>query len=416
MTHADAKRTHFGQSWFALGIALIVLAGTAARVAVLLPEIRSGGLDDPDNYLPLARALANGEGLSFRGLPTAYRPPLYPLLLVPVVLITEDTALGIAALHGFLGAMTIVLTALAARRWGLGTLPALVASAIVSLDPVLVAQSRSVMTETLAACLLAGVLWAVTLPGRLGPICGGLLLGLSALCRPSALAIAVFAALGSALDKTTPKPRRWARAGLVIVVTFLTIFPWAVRNQFALGEMVWTTTHGGYTLALANNDVYYAEIVNGPPGKVWTGQNQRIWWEACARATEGMSEIDADRWMRDRAIETIRREPRTFLRASAARLGRFWGLAPSGAVYPQSFRTATSLWTVPLWAALMIGLVRRENWRWPRVVAISILLALSLVHTIYWTDMRMRASSVPAIALIAASAVRLTGVPRGDEA
>ncbi len=32
------------------------------------------------------------------------------------------------------------------------------------------------------------------------------------------------------------------------------------------GEPVWTTTHGGHTLALANNPVYYAEVVNGPAG------------------------------------------------------------------------------------------------------------------------------------------------------
>ena len=42
-----------------------------------------GQFDDPDNYLPLARSLAAGEGLSWSGRPTAYRPPLYPILLAP---------------------------------------------------------------------------------------------------------------------------------------------------------------------------------------------------------------------------------------------------------------------------------------------------------------------------------------------
>ena len=45
----------------------------------------SGAFDDPDNYLPMARSLASGDGFSFKGRPTAYRPPLYPLVLVPAI-------------------------------------------------------------------------------------------------------------------------------------------------------------------------------------------------------------------------------------------------------------------------------------------------------------------------------------------
>ena len=48
--------------------------------------------------------------------------------------------------------------------------------------------------------------------------------------------------------------------------------PWAVRNALVLGEPVWTTTHGGYTLALANNEVYYRDVLGGSPGQVWYGQ------------------------------------------------------------------------------------------------------------------------------------------------
>ena len=46
------------------------------------------------------------------------------------------------------------------------------------------------------------------------------------------------------------------------------------RHAIALifGVPVWTTTHGGYTLALANNEVYYRDVLNGSPGAVWTGR------------------------------------------------------------------------------------------------------------------------------------------------
>jgi hypothetical protein len=107
--------------------------------------------------------------------------------------------------------------------------------------------------------------------------------------------------------------------------------------------------------------------------------------------------------MRASALRVIGARPGDFLRASLARLGRFWGLAPAGAVYPRWLRVATALWTAPLWAALVLGLASPAAWRWPRATAPAMLLALSLVHSFYWTDLRMRAPAVPAIALIAAS-------------
>jgi hypothetical protein len=172
---------------------------------------------------------------------------------------------------------------------------------------------------------------------------------------------------------------------------------------------VWTTTHGGYTLALANNPVYYDEVLDGPPGAVWSGPNQRAWWAVLSRRTWGLPEPRADRVLHALALETIRRRPRDFLRASAARLGRLWGVAPSSGAYPAPLRLATAAWTIPLWLALGAGLARRDPWRWPRVAAPLLLAALTAVHAAYWTDMRMRAPMVPAIALIAAGA----GLRRG---
>ena len=45
------------------------------------------------------------------------------------------------------------------------------------------------------------------------------------------------------------------------VSMFAVLLPWAVRNALVLAEPIITTTHGGYTLALANNEVYYRDIL-----------------------------------------------------------------------------------------------------------------------------------------------------------
>ena len=201
----------------------------------------------------------------------------------------------------------------------------------------------------------------------------------------------------------------------MVAAAVATLAPWAWRNARALGEPVWTTTHGGYTLALANNPVYYAEVLDGPPGAVWSGPNQRRWWEGLNRATSGMTEPQADRFLIASGARMLVERPRDFARASLARLGRFWSIAPSGAVYPARLRLATALWTVPLWAALIIGLCTRDIWIWPRVSALLCVLALSAVHAVFWTDLRMRAPIVPAIALIAAGGGRGPGGPRDGD-
>ena len=389
--------------------ALIALA-VAARLAVIAPRLGQPP-DDPDNYLPLARTLAEGRGFLINGRPSAYRPPLYPLVLAPLVRLLDERRLmwGVAALHLALGAGTVSLTYVASRRWGLSPRRGLVAAAVVALDPVLVVQSRSVMTETLAAFLLASSFAGLGMPGWRGPVLGGLAFGLGGLCRPSTLSGAAVTALAAVAFGPGGLRERVGRAALLVAATAVMLAPWAIRNAIVLGEPVWTTTHGGYTLALANNPTYYREVLDGPPDAVWSGEDQFRWFDRANKETAGMSEPQADRYLRRQALRMLEERPRTFARATAARLGRFWGIAPSGKVYQSWLRTATAAWTVPLWAALALGLVNLGLWAWPRVSAPASILALTAVHAVFWTDLRMRAPIVPAIALIAAGA----RAPRG---
>jgi hypothetical protein len=382
----------------------IVAGAILLRLALMFGGL--GRLDDPDHYLTLATTLAEGRGFAIDGRPTAYRPPLYPILLTPLVAILPRPALpwGLGGLHLALGVGTILLVERAARQLGLTPARCLVAAAVVAFDPVLAAQCRSVMTETLAAFLVAATLAAVTLPGSRGAILGGVGFGLASLCRPSFLPAAIVAGMLGLVVGPGNGKARIARAGLVILSTFAVLAPWAWRNARVFGEPVWSTTHGGYTLALANNPVYYAEVLDGPPGAVWSGPNQAAWFDEVGRSTAGMTEPEADRRLRSQALSILRDRPGDFARASLARLGRFWGLAPSGSVYPGWLRLASAVWTTPLWLSLAMGLLDRSTWRWPGVVAASFLLALTIVHMAYWTDLRMRSPLIPAIAVIAAGA------------
>ncbi len=101
---------------FSTGLAVVaaIIASIAIRGALMAAG--TGTFDDPDNYLPLAHSLASGQGLAIKGRPTAYRPPLYPLLLAPIVTLAGDRAIpAIAVLHLMLGAGTVGLSASISR-------------------------------------------------------------------------------------------------------------------------------------------------------------------------------------------------------------------------------------------------------------------------------------------------------------
>jgi 4-amino-4-deoxy-L-arabinose transferase-like glycosyltransferase len=375
------------------------------RAAVMARD--SGAFDDPDNYLPMARSLASGQGFVFKGRPTAYRPPLYPLILVPTVWLGDWERHGIAVLHLGLGAGTVWMTAVAAGGFGLSRRRALAAAFIAACDPVLAWQGRSVMTETPAAFLVAATLAGLSRAGYRGAILGGLGFGLSALCRPSLLAGAAMTILAALIAPPGGPKERVVRSAVLTLTIVVVLLPWMIRNGIVLGDPIWTTTHGGYTLALANNPVYYREVLDGPPGRVWTGEDQMRWFDSVNRETAGMTEHQADRYLQTMVWRLARERPSDFARASLARLAHFWSVAPAASVYPAVARWATLAWTVPLWAALLLGLAVRSTWCWPRIAAPMVILGLTLVHALFWTDLRMRAPIVPAIALIAAGALPL---------
>jgi hypothetical protein len=386
-----------------LSILAVMLLAVGTRGASMF--VGSGSFDDPDNYLPLARSLAAGHGLVLSGRLTAYRPPLYPLVLTPFVTTLGDRSTwGIALLHLALGAATAGLTACVALAWNMGAHRALIAAIIVAVDPVLVWQSRFVMTETLSAFLLIAAVAAVTIPGNRGAALGGCLFGLGGLSRPSVLVGAVLTILAAFVLSPGTRRQRLIRGNVMALALVATLVPWAARNSLVFGMPIVTTTHGGYTLALANNEIYYRDVLNGPPGAVWTGDEQWKWWDYVNRATAGMNEPKADRFLRNTALKLAFEQPDTFLRACVSRLERFWSPAPAIVVYSPVVRWATVLWTLPLWFALALGLLRKQLWQWPQVAAPLCVIGLTLVHSVYWTDLRMRAPIVPAIALIAAAA------------
>ncbi|MCH7989524.1 MAG: hypothetical protein IID46_10315, partial [Planctomycetes bacterium] len=101
-------------------IAVVLAVAVLSRSAALW-VFSDNVTDDRDAYLAIAQNVADGNGLTATDAdhPTAYRPPLYPLLLA-VVLKLGGCPVAIGILQLLLGTATVFLTAMLGHRLGLG--------------------------------------------------------------------------------------------------------------------------------------------------------------------------------------------------------------------------------------------------------------------------------------------------------
>jgi hypothetical protein len=389
--------------------------------------------DDRDVYRAIALGIAEGRGFSSPGstVPTAYRPPLYPLLLVATG--GAQSTLAVAALSVLLGTATVAFVLAAARQLRLDRRAASLAGLLTAIDPLLVYYTSFPMTETLCTCLLTAFLWSAL---RMQSACGfaqvrwgvvcGVLLGLTALCRPTVWACAVLLlAVWTCLSFRNRSPlavSRLPRASAIVALLLaagLTVAPWGIRNWRTFGRPIITTTHGGYTLLLGNNPAYYREVVDQPLGVVWDGSHgagQAAW---AAEVNQSMidaglfGEIERDRWMSHEAWRTIRNEPGTFARACVRRVLHFWSLRPSvrvDASSPAAIENAAAVYYVLVFAFAACGfaaVVSGRPYRYVWAMPVLLMAGFLCVHLVYWTDARMRAPIAPEIALLAALGVEL---------
>src|SRR5688572_2599097 len=136
--------------WIFGGVMLLALAVRGGALWAMRDKLEA----DPDAYRQLAEnVLAEGVYGRFlpldvhaRGtsnLPTAYRPPLYPLLLTKLAYDVKVSLAAVGACHLLLGLLTVAIVYwLAATRISVAAAP--VAALFTAGDPILLFQSAQV--------------------------------------------------------------------------------------------------------------------------------------------------------------------------------------------------------------------------------------------------------------------------------
>lgn len=413
----------------------ILLLGLLVRGAVLW-QYRETLTRDDDNYGEIATNLRQqsifGLGQDV-AIPTAFRPPLYPILLAGSMIGDKISPWQVGTLHLLLGLLTILLVYQLAQQYGLSK-GAPLAALLVAVDPILLYQSTRIMTETLATLLAVAALYALS---RLNQkrhwttalISGGVL-GLSILCRPTFLAWLLLCLL--ALVILEPKSRqRWQLASALLAGAVLVITPWTIRNMIQFHRPIALTTHGGYTLLLGNNPVFYQHLQEQPWGSVWqstevdrfkqglnnmdpAGDPTKNFWSP-SMVTEpndnrSTTEYERDRFAYRVARHQMSQQPRMLVVASLIKIGRLWSPLPHQVDPTESTKGRLLRYLIASWygASYLLALVSlyhlrgtiiQRPWLWGLLLVIT----LTTVHTLFWSNIRMRAPLVPWIALLVAA-------------
>jgi 4-amino-4-deoxy-L-arabinose transferase-like glycosyltransferase len=231
---------------------ILAVTGLTFRVAFVILSggheltFHSGGSDAPA-YLLLAQNLLHGQGFAYAGLPSAIRPPGYPLLLAAfLALFGAQYLLAIRSLQFVLGILTVgFCTASALRIFGL---PAARMTLLAALFlPTLIFTTAQVLTECLAAALTAIFLYFLAVQCETSDIPSawglGWTAGLASLVRFNAAALPIFAAC--AVFRGSHKSTLSRRLALTAGIPLLLVTPWLIRNELAFhGQVLYTTQTG----------------------------------------------------------------------------------------------------------------------------------------------------------------------------
>jgi 4-amino-4-deoxy-L-arabinose transferase-like glycosyltransferase len=375
-------------------------AGTRlAYLAVRGPAI--GG--DTGDYLQLGRNLASSLSYSLSSFvpftPSVRRAPAYPVFLALTSWIHRWDLSWIAALQCLLGGLSILLVYELARLV-LSPVSAAGAAIACAFHPGLIAVSASINSEVLfIPLLLAGIL----LVGSERYFLAGVVLGLSALCRPISLPLVFLAAFLCIISRG----RRGLRlAGVLVAGCMLVVLPWVVRTSVLGQSFVLIQTQG-----LAN--VYLSTLTQ------WDQLDYQGFWrhfeeddEYGRRLKSAETPVDlvsADRWARKRAIENINADPSLYLHARLRyypflflnSFNSFTGIETTyrGAIASRNwpvFLLKSSL--LVIWSAIpfllaFLGLLNVKSL--PSALCAAVWIYTMLVHLPMWIEYRFWVPVIP---------------------
>lgn len=390
-------RTAKGAFVRAWGLALAAGLGIILVIGPLTGLSGNFGGSSHDGYIELARSLARGDGFVFEpgGDPVIHRPPLVPLLFVPVALMPERLERpALVVLQSLMaGAICGLLFDLARRAFNLRV--ARWSVLLLLLYPWLywhVKNPLGVLSQTLAVAMVVNLLareWLAGSPDgpehrQAWPL-RALVLGLaagSALLTHATLVVSAPLILGATLAAAL-----WRRKPEVVyvgllagLVAVLTVAPWTYRNWVLTGRLIPVAGNGGLAYFWGNAHLRF-------PGDRTQGREyERALVLAGVRRNaadvihfSGLRDPKLDDILNRKMVEHIKAHPDLFAKKVTLDAMEFYVpvcyyvLGPGRLSWDLGVlaRWAISLWHLAFWGLAVVGI-----WRAPTAESRLRLLAV----------------------------------------
>ncbi|MDZ7344141.1 MAG: glycosyltransferase family 39 protein [candidate division KSB1 bacterium] len=312
------------------GIALVLAAALAIRLVFFFVGMDKG-LFYPDEYeyVELAKNLAEGNGFSYKGQVTSFRPPGFAFLMAFVFWLFDTTSpVPVRAMQLLFSLVTVWIIYLAGRD-GWGERVGLVAAGIFAFYPSLIGFNQILLTEPSFIFCISLACWAMIRhlrqPNSWWAIGAGAALGLGALIRDTlfyAGPVTVLFLIGCAMRNR--RYRVWQTAALAGGF-LIAILPWIIRNSLLHGQLAMISTVGGVTFYMCNyekapiirsDSIFFERPISDSEG---------YYYETLLPELNGLSELDKQSAAVRKGLAYMIANPGVTVLRMLARLVDFWG-------------------------------------------------------------------------------------------
>lgn len=274
----------------------------------------------------IAGAIARGEGFSSPFAeptgPTAWIGPVYPYMLAGIFkvfgLFSDASAIAIFSVNSLFAALTC-WTMFQIGNEVFGKRVALLASGLWAVVPFFFRYAITwVWDPPVSAFLLSvGVLLVIRIKSTGWKEWAGMgaLAGFSALVNPALTTLFPVLFAWAVWKLWRRRIHAWKSAAVALLVMFVCISPWLLRNRVVFGQWVFLRSNAGFEFSLGN--------FPGSPGVAFKGMhpavNRRIFEQY-----KSMGEIAFCKLKGDEAVAWARSHPEDFIKLSLKRVADFW--------------------------------------------------------------------------------------------
>jgi 4-amino-4-deoxy-L-arabinose transferase-like glycosyltransferase len=307
-------------------IIFLFLIAFVIRTAVILTLEDRLYWPDEQVFDSIALSLLKGDGY----VSDPFRAnPVLPSFLAGVYKIFGYNYLAPRIIQGFIGSLTVIIIyAIAQRLYNRRV--AFLAGSGMALYPPLVYACGIFYVLCLFTFLMALSVYLLSLSreyegirSSMFLILSGIVIGITILCRPIFLAFIPFAFIFVIFSSRGEILHRVAYGALLLLITFLTIFPWTLRNYVQYERPILVSTGGGLFLWRGNNELTRGDTADRylMPGfgETWTTRLEKLEpdhrraltqkYDKVQQDLQSIGSIDHDKYLQKLAFAFIIQHP-----------------------------------------------------------------------------------------------------------